>query len=438
MRELNRFSKTTLGTVYTKFAEVQKIAPKLNISLCKMTIKRNSFIFGIGLTLIFAAFLLVNFRDAETYTKPAYEFNAPIKSDISLKKVVIDAGHGGKDPGTLGVNGIKEKNIVLDIAQMLGEKINAQYPEIEVTFTRDTDIFIPLHERAKIANQKGADLFISIHANSAAAEGAYGTECFVLGLHKTKENLDVAKRENSTILMEDNYEMRYEGFDPNSDESYIALSLQQGIHLDQSLNIAVKVQDEFVKAGRRDRGVRQAGFLVLHQTAMPSILVEVGFVSNPKEGPDLNQKPLRTKLADALFSAFNRYRNEIEEKNEQLNSTVEETPKKEAEMVVEAQNNVEVKSTETPNGIVFKVQIASLPNEVKIAPENFNGLTDITEFKINGVYKYLVGNENSFESAVKLQREIREKAYKDAFIVAFNNGEKISITEAFKILETNP
>ena len=438
MRELNRFSKTTLGTVYTKFAEVQKIAPKLNISLCKMTIKRNSFIFGIGLTLIFAAFLLVNFRDAETFTKPAFEINTPLKSDISLKKVVIDAGHGGKDPGTLGVNGIKEKNIVLDIAQMLGKKIKAQYPEIEVTFTRDTDIFIPLHERAKIANQKGADLFISIHANSAAAEGAYGTECFVLGLHKTKENLDVAKRENSTILMEDNYEMRYEGFDPNSDESYIALSLQQGIHLDQSLNIAVKVKDEFVKAGRRDRGVRQACFLVLHQTAMPSILVEVGFVSNPKEGPDLNQKPLRTKLADALFSAFNRYRNEIEGKNEQLNSTVEETPKKEVEIVVDDKKSEEIISTETSIGIVFKVQIASLPNEVKIAPENFNGLTDISEFKINGVYKYLVGNENSFESAVKLQREIREKAYKDAFIVAFNNGEKISITEAFKILETNP
>lgn len=438
MRELNRFSKTTLGTVYTKFAEVQKIAPKLNISLCKMTIKRNSFIFGIGLTLIFAAFLLVNFRDAETFTKPAFEINTPLKSDISLKKVVIDAGHGGKDPGTLGVNGIKEKNIVLDIAQMLGKKIKAQYPEIEVTFTRDTDIFIPLHERAKIANQKGADLFISIHANSAAAEGAYGTECFVLGLHKTKENLDVAKRENSTILMEDNYEMRYEGFDPNSDESYIALSLQQGIHLDQSLNIAVKVQDEFVKAGRRDRGVRQAGFLVLHQTAMPSILVEVGFVSNPKEGPDLNQKPLRTKLADALFSAFNRYRNEIEGKNEQLNSTVEETPKKEVEIVVDDKKSEEIISTETSIGIVFKVQIASLPNEVKMVPENFNGLTDISEFKINGVYKYLVGNENSFESAVKLQREIREKAYKDAFIVTFNNGEKISITEAFKILETNP
>ena len=438
MRELNRFSKTTLGTVYTKFAEVQKIAPKLNISLCKMTIKRNPFIFGIGLTLIFAAFLFVNFRDAETFTKPAFEINTPLKSDISLKKVVIDAGHGGKDPGTLGVNGIKEKNIVLDIAQMLGKKIKAQYPEIEVTFTRDTDIFIPLHERAKIANQKGADLFISIHANSAAAEGAYGTECFVLGLHKTKENLDVAKRENSTILMEDNYEMRYEGFDPNSDESYIALSLQQGIHLDQSLNIAVKVQDEFVKAGRRDRGVRQAGFLVLHQTAMPSILVEVGFVSNPKEGPDLNQKPLRTKLADALFSAFNRYRNEIEGKNEQLNSTVEETPKKEVEIVVDDKKSEEIISTETSIGIVFKVQIASLPNEVKMVPENFNGLTDISEFKINGVYKYLVGNENSFESAVKLQREIREKAYKDAFIVTFNNGEKISITEAFKILETNP
>jgi len=438
MRGLNRFSKTPLGIDYTNFAEGLKNGSKLNISLCKMTIKRNSFIFGIGLTLIIGGFLFSNFRDAETVTQTAFRFNTPLKNDISLKKVVIDAGHGGKDPGTLGVGGVKEKNVVLDIAQMLGEKIKAQYPEIEVTYTRNTDVFISLHERANMANQKGADLFISIHANSASASGAYGTECYVLGLHKTKENLDVAKRENSTILMEDNYEMRYEGFDPNSDESYIAMSLQQSIHLDQSLSIAVKVQDEFVKAGRRDRGVRQAGFLVLHQTAMPSILVEVGFVTNPKEGSALSEKPLRTQLANSLFTAFNQYRNEIEGKNDQLNSKSEAVKQ---EVIVEKVTE-EVKETEKKpilsEGIIFKVQIASLPNSLTIKPENFKGLTNISEFKVNGVYKYLVGNENSFESAVKLQREIRDKAYKDAFIVAFNNGEKISITEAFKIIETNP
>lgn len=436
MRELNESSKPLDGTDYTTFAFTGKIAPKLNISASTMTIKRNTILFGILFLLLATGLMFYNFSTPETVTiKTPIEFKPEIKNDISLKKVVIDAGHGGKDPGTLGVEGIKEKNVVLPIAQMLGDKIKAKYPEIEVVFTRNTDVFIPLHERAKIANEKNADLFISIHANAAGASGAYGTECFVLGLHKTKENLNVAKRENSTILMEENYEMRYEGFDPNSDESYIALTLQQSIHLDQSLNIASKVQSEFVKAGRKDRGVRQAGFIVLHQTAMPSILVEVGFITNPTEGKELNQNPLKEKIANAIYQAFEKYRGEIEQKNAQLNAS----PANES-----AENNEVVQKTNLASqeisedlGIVFKVQIASLPNAVEIKPENFNGLKQITEYKINGVYKYLVGAEKSFESAVKLQREIREKAYKDAFIVAFHNNEKISITEAFKMLENN-
>lgn len=437
MRELNKVLKTLVGIDYANFVIVLKIGSKLTISKIKMYSKRFQIGFGIILIVAMVAVSFLNFRDAETVTDPAIKFYVPENENIALKKVVIDAGHGGKDPGTLGVNGIKEKHIVLDVAQMLGAQIKENYPEIEVTFTRDEDIFIPLYERAKIANEKGADLFISIHANSAAAPGAYGTECFVLGLHKTKENLNVAKRENATILMEDNYEMRYEGFDPNSDESYIALTLQQSIHLDQSLNMAVKVQDEFTKAGRRDRGVRQAGFIVLHQTAMPSILVEVGFVTNPKEGPALNEKPLRTKIAGALFSAFKRYRNEIEEKNKILTSKKDAPQKPESSKTQEQPKKVE-NPTVTDKGVVFSVQIASLPNPIEITPENFKGIQNVKEFKVNNVYKYLVGEEKSFESAVKLQRQIRESAYSDAFIVAFSNGEKISISEAFKILENNP
>lgn len=412
MRELNKTCQTPVGIVYTKFADIRKIAPKLRISILQMMHKRHAFLF-VAMGLI--VFVCSSFSES---------FLPQPKEDMGIKKVVIDAGHGGKDPGTLGIEGLKEKNVVLDIALKLGKRIKDQNPDVEVVYTRDNDTFIPLHERAKIANERGADLFISVHANSASP-GAYGTECYVLGLHRTKENLETAKRENATILMEENYDVKYEGFDPNSDESYIALSLQQSLYLDQSLNMASKVQEEFERAGRRNRGVRQAGFLVLYKTTMPSILVEVGFVTNPKEGKELATPEIRTKLTDAIYKAFGRYKSEIE-------GTIKLTSGNEGE------KKTIIKPTKSDEGVVFKVQIAAMPKPMEITSTNFKGLTDVTEYKVGETYKYMVGHERDFKDAVNLQNEIREKAYKDAFVVAFYNGEKITISKAFELKKSNP
>ena len=199
--------------------------------------------------------------------------------EYGLRIVVIDAGHGGKDPGKIGVGNVLEKDIALNIALMTGTAIKNKFKDVKVIYTRDSDEYIKLYERARIANSQNADLFISVHANAAANTSAQGTETFTLGLHRTKANLETAKGENSVILMEDNYETEYEGFDPNSDESYVALTLMQSAFLEQSLSIADKVQNEFSGLGRRNRGVKQAGFLVLYKTTMPSILIETGFVS---------------------------------------------------------------------------------------------------------------------------------------------------------------
>lgn len=414
MRELIFFRESPEGIDYATFADIPKILPKLIISKSVRFIKRKPMLFGIMVLLISAVSLISwNFIPAEDST------------EIGFKKVVIDAGHGGKDPGAIGVNGIREKDIVLYIARQLGKKIKDEHPDVEVVYTRDTDVFIPLNDRAKIANDKTADLFISIHANSAGSSQAYGTESYVLGLHKSKENLDVAKRENSAILMEDDYHVKYEGFDPNSDESYIALTLQQSIFLDQSLNIASKVQTELKKEGRRDRGVKQAGFLVLYKTTMPSLLVEVGYVTNPKEGGELKTSSYKDKIVSAIYKAFNKYKSEINAKSALSNNSETQVEVLEIEEEVSDENQV-----------VFKVQLASLPSKKETTPENFRGLERVTVYESNGGYKYLYGAETDFEKAVKLQREVREKAYEDAFLVAFYQGKRITITEAFKLIET--
>tara|TARA_B110000046_G_scaffold102206_1_gene109848 strand:+ start:3513 stop:4769 length:1257 start_codon:yes stop_codon:yes gene_type:complete len=414
MSELIFFRESPSGIDYTTFADIPKILSKLIISKTLQTNKRNLIVLSMGLLLIFGGLLI------SSTPKPADS------TEIGFKKVVIDAGHGGKDPGAIGVNGIREKDIVLYIAQNLGNKIKKDHPEIEVVYTRDTDVFIPLNDRAKIANEKTADLFISIHANSAGSSQAYGTESYVLGLHRSKENLDVAKRENSAILMEDDYHLKYEGFDPNSDESYIALTLQQSVFLDQSLSMASKVQDELLKEGSRNRGVKQAGFLVLYKTTMPSLLVEVGYVTNPKEGANLKSTVFKDKIVNAIYRAFSKYKSEINAKSalSNVNKTVIEP--------------IEPLATNKifDGQVVFKVQVSSLPHKIELTSKNFKGLEGVTVFKTNVGYKYLYGNETEFEKAVKLQRKVRESAYKDAFIVAFYNEKKIAINEAFKIIES--
>ena len=243
-------------------------------------------------------------------------FNSTGVRDYRIKKIVIDAGHGGKDTGTSGKFSL-EKDIALNIALETGKIINKYLPEVEVIYTRNDDSFPALSERAELANENGADLFISIHCNSAPySSRVYGTETYVMGLHKTEENFEVTKRENSVILLEENSAGEYEGFDPNSPESYILFSLYQNAYLNNSLLLAQNVEGQFKnRVGRRSRGVKSAGFLVLWKTSMPSILIETGFLSNPKEEKDLNDKLQQTYIASGIFRAFRDYKYEIESNN---------------------------------------------------------------------------------------------------------------------------
>lgn len=257
-----------------------------------------NFVSIISLTLLFtlASFIPVGVRD------------------IRVNKVVIDAGHGGKDSGTIGKFS-KEKDVALKIARELGSIINKYLKDVEVIYTRDNDTFVELEQRAQLANKNGADVFISIHCNAVPRnkEKIYGTETYVMGLHTSEANLEVAKRENSVILLEENYEERYEGFDPNAPESHILFSLYQNAYLENSLSLAQKVEDQFKnRVGRKSRGVKQAGFWVLYRTSMPSILVEVGYLSNPKEEKYLNDDLGQTYIASGIFRAFRDYKNEIE------------------------------------------------------------------------------------------------------------------------------
>jgi N-acetylmuramoyl-L-alanine amidase len=243
-------------------------------------------------------------------------FSPTNKVEFKVKKIVIDAGHGGSDPGTSGQTS-KEKDVSLAIAKELGATINKYLPDVKVIYTRTDDNFIGLDERARIANKNGADLFISIHCNAVShSNEVHGTETWVMGLHTSEENLKVAKRENSVILMEENYEEKYEGFDPNNPASHILFTLYQNAYLKNSLNLAEKIEYQFKKrVGRNSRGVKQAGFVVLYKTSMPSVLIETGFLSNPKEERYLNDPLGQTYLASAIFRAVRDYKEEIESSN---------------------------------------------------------------------------------------------------------------------------
>lgn len=242
-------------------------------------------------------------------------FNTHDVHEYRVTKVVIDPGHGGKDPGTSGKFS-KEKDIVLDIALELGDIINEYLDDVEVIYTRKKDKFVPLDKRAEIANKNDADVFISLHVNSSISENTHGTETYVMGLHTSEKNLEVAKRENSVILMEENYKEKYEGFDPKSPESHILFSLYQNAHQGNSIRLGEKIQSQFKeRVGRHSRGVKQAGFWVLWQTSMPSVLVEMGFLSNTNEEKYLNDDLGQTYIASGIFRAFRNYKNEIEAMN---------------------------------------------------------------------------------------------------------------------------
>ena len=232
--------------------------------------------------------------------------------DYKIRTVVIDAGHGGHDSGAVGGNYV-EKDIALSVALKLGSYIKQYLPDVKVIYTRTNDRFVELNERAAIANRNNADVFISIHVNAVSRESIYGTETYVMGMHVTERNFEVAKRENSVILLEENYEEKYANFDPNSPESYISFSLTQNAHLENSLLLASYIENQFgERAGRRSRGVKQAGFQVLWQTSMPSVLVEIGYLTNEKEARELSKPSVQANIASGIFRAFRDYKNSME------------------------------------------------------------------------------------------------------------------------------
>lgn len=334
-----------------------------------------------------------------------------------INTIVIDAGHGGKDPGASGKNS-KEKNIALAIALKTGMYIENNFPDVKVIYTRKTDRFIPLHQRAKIANDAKADLFISIHCNANNSSKIYGTETYVMGLHKSQANLEVAKTENASILQEEDYMVRYEGFNPNSPEAYIIFSLYQHANLDQSLNLAAKVQKQFKeRVGLRDRGVYQAGFLVLYQTTMPGILVETSYLSNAKDEKYLLSKEGQVYIASAIYRAFKEYKLEYEKNLQTQPPVISDKP----------ENKL------TPN-VIFRVQIASSSKDIR-GHRKFKDLGNIFVYKHRGMNKYCIGEEKNMKSATDLKNTLRKKKFKDAFIVAFLDGERISIDRAQEMLK---
>lgn len=332
--------------------------------------------------------------------------------------VVLDAGHGGHDSGNIG-NGHSEKNIALKVTLEVGKAL-AKNPDIKVIYTRKTDVFIELHERANIANKADADLFVSIHCNAHNSQ-ASGTETFVLGEKNTGRNFDVAKRENEVIFLEDNYQENYEGFDPSSPESTIAIGIEQEVYVEQSIVLARKIEDNFIgKAKRKSRGLKQASLLVIRNTYMPSVLVEVGFLTNKHEGNFLNTKAGQSKMATAIKTAILDYKNELDQ-NVGSHISVIET------------ETLALENT-TPRiieGVIFKVQIAASSRALEAKSYNFKGLSDISREKSGNIYKYYSGKTSDYNMIKQLQ-EVAKKDYSGAFIVAFKDGKRISMTEALK------
>ena len=376
----------------------------------------------------------------------------PFSKKVSLVKnkpfvVVLDAGHGGHDSGNRG-NGYFEKDIALEIILKTGAILEKD-PSIKVIYTRKTDKFVDLFVRGDIANKAKADLFVSIHCN-AHNSNAYGTETFVLGLHANERNFKIAKKENSVILLEDDYQKNYDGFDPNSPESVIGLTLMQEEYLDQSLVLAGEIQNSFTKKLKRNnRGVKQAGFIVLHRTFMPSVLVEVGFLTNKNEGKYLNSKKGKLEMANSISKAIKNYQktvvdsyslNTLEDKKSKVDSqektidTTEKVTKTIKEDIPKTNGQIEsIKDSVVKKNdsiIEYRVQLAAGSSKIETTPTNFKGLTEVYYKENDGVFKYYYGAKNSYTEIKKVKQLAVEKGFSSCFIVAFKNKKKISLSEA--------
>ncbi len=421
--------------------------------------------------------LLVAFIFCETLLIPGL---ATPLSSYSNKKwiVVIDAGHGGKDPGCHG-NSFKEKDVALAVALKLGHYIEENDKNVKVIYTRSTDVFIPLNERADIANRNHADFFICVHCNASPDKSAFGSATYVMGLYKSEGNLEVSKRENSSVLYEKDYKKTYDGFDPNSAEGNILFSMYQNMYLAQSLDLSAKIQKEYIiNASRTDNGVKQAGFLVLWKTAMPSLLTEIGFLTNPAEEVFLGSQKGQNKIAQCIFLALQQY---IDEKEglafnagdynmgtSQSDSMPDKdttgkpvdtpatlkvvdipkkvkpafpdpissnTPKKdtvtnkikESVKVLHADSlaNQGIKTSSDSDKLIYKVQIAVSIQSLPVNDPRFKNIKDVEMYMDKSTYKYTAGHFNSKDEAAKLQSQLRNEGFKDAFVVGFKGKKRV-------------
>lgn len=352
--------------------------------------------------------------------------------------VVIDPGHGGRDPGAIGKRG-KEKNINLNVALKLGKLIKNNCKDVSIVYTRDKDTFVGLDRRAQIANDAKADLFISIHTNSVArGRTVRGTETYTLGLHRTEDNLEVAKKENAVILIENDYEQRYAGFNPNSSESYIIFEFLQDKNMEKSVQLATLIQRQFKNTAKRiDKGVHQAGFLVLRETTMPGVLVELGYISTPDEERYLLTESGTDALAKSIYRAFIKYKEQngspIARRNEPPTNPV--TPKVSSQTEKKPSDTLQkqIKKEEKP---IFKIQILTSDRKLSTNNKQFKGLSPISYYQEKGIYKYTYGESSDYNKVLRTKRQIETK-FKGAFIIAFKNGEKIDVNQAIKEFKNN-
>lgn len=391
-------------------------------------------------------------------------FSTSINAQIARFTVVLDAGHGGHDPGAQN-GSAKEKDINLAVTLNLGKFIEQNMKDVKVVYTRKTDVFLELQERADIVNNNHADLFICIHTNATKGTSAFGAETYTLGLAKSKSNLDVAIRENSVILLEDDYKTKYKGFDPTTVESYIMFEFMQDKYIDRSVEFSSDIQHQFTNYCKRfDRGVRQAGFMVLHRSACPSVLVELGFISNPSELIYLTSENGQTELAKAIFNAFVNFKRNHDRKSghevtevskyeqvKDVNSELQtnavpiiDTVKNNKEVVVDKEkgsslakvslkeNDSKVTANSSDKTPIFKVQLFASEKKMKPNASNFNGLKGVESYFENGLYKYTYGSEQENSKIKAIRKGILSK-FPQAFIVAFVGDKKISEKDALQL-----
>ena len=359
-------------------------------------------------------------------------------------KVTLDAGHGAHDFGAV-YNGHVEKNIALAIVLKVG-KILEENPKIDVIYTRKTDVFIDLIERANIANRADANIFVSIHCNANRNTAADGTETYVMGMTKVASNLEAAKKENSVITLEKDYKQKYEGFDPNSPETMIGMTLMQEEYLDNSISMASKVEEEFAALGKKLRqgGVKQAPYMVLHKAYMPRVLIETGFISNPVEGNILDSEEGQDDIANAIANAIISYKKEyfgngnLDSDYEKPSRKIIEKPLKDTSISIK-QQLMDVPLTKKPaenqamvDGVIFKVQLSASVKKVELDSKNFKGLKNISISQTKNLYKYMYGETSNYEEGKKLLQEAKSKGYKNAYLIAFKDGKSISVQDALK------